>query len=395
MAAKTISICQGKGSLSHNNRGFSAKNVDRSRTADNIVFVRQDLGTVYTELFGAATARYNARQKRNDRRVPDYFHHLFGRAPSASVITGTNKQKSFYEELVQIGTREDTGIGTPDAEEAVRILREYMIGFQERNPNFYVFNAVLHLDEATPHIHIDYIPVGHFKNGIDTRNAMAKALEEMGYGKGADAINRWRMAEREILQQICAEHGIEIAAPQKSRGYSYTVAEYGEHLDKIRALTEEEAQLSAACSETRAELAQVAAKKTKIDTIERIETGKTVFGGKVTIAKADWETVSTLAKKQIAAERQTRQLKTENQALQQKIAELERQIAALTAERDELKKEFTLNPRKLLEAAKLKAELHRLRKAYNTAMAIIAAHKLLEEYYQSHSQTQSQDNVLE
>ena len=115
----------------------------------------------------------------------------------------------------------------------------------------------------------------------------------------------------------------------------------------------------------------------------------------MTISKEDWETVSTLAKKQIAAERQTRQLKAEKQALQQRVAELERQIAALTAERDELKKEFTLNPRKLLEAAKLKAELHRLRKAYNTAMAIIAAHKLLEEYYQSRQQTLSQDNVLE
>lgn len=183
MSTKTISMCQGKGSLSHNNREFTAKNIDSSRTVDNIVFARQDLSETYDQLFGAAVERYNVRQKRNDRLIPDYFQHLFNRQPSASVITGANKQKSFYEDLVQIGTKDDTGVGSADAKIAKKCLREYMEGFQERNPNFYVFNAVMHLDEATPHLHIDYIPVGHFANGIDTRNAMAKALEEMRYGK--------------------------------------------------------------------------------------------------------------------------------------------------------------------------------------------------------------------
>ena len=218
MSTKTISMCQGKGSLSHNNREFTAKNIDLFRTADNITFVQQDLSKTYHRLFGDAVERYNARQKRSDRKILDYFQHLFNREPSKSVITGANKQKSFYEDLVQIGTKDDTGVGTPDAEIAVTCLREYMKGFQERNPNFHVFNAVMHLDEATPHLHIDYIPIGHFSNGLDTRNAMAKAIEEMGFGKGANAINRWRLHEWEILYQICLAHGIEISEPQKSRG---------------------------------------------------------------------------------------------------------------------------------------------------------------------------------
>ena len=94
-----------------------------------------------------------------------------------------------------IGTKKDSGIGTPDAEITKECLREYMEGFQERNPNFYVFNAVMHLDESTPHLHIDYIPVGHFKNGLEVRNAKNKALEEMNFGKDAKANNRWRLAE--------------------------------------------------------------------------------------------------------------------------------------------------------------------------------------------------------
>lgn len=105
MCQKTISMCQGKGSLSHNNRAFAAKNIDSFRTVDNITFVHQNLRDAYDILFSDAVERYNARQKRNDRRIPDYFHHLFSREPSASVITGTNKQKSFYEDLVQIGTK--------------------------------------------------------------------------------------------------------------------------------------------------------------------------------------------------------------------------------------------------------------------------------------------------
>ena len=115
MSTKSISMCEGKGSLSHNNREFTAKNIDPLRTANNIVFVQQDLGEAYHQLFDEAVERYNAHQKRKDRKIGNYFEHLFNRLPSKSVITGTNKQKSFYEHLVYIGTRKDTGVGTPDA----------------------------------------------------------------------------------------------------------------------------------------------------------------------------------------------------------------------------------------------------------------------------------------
>ena len=101
MSTKTISMCQGKGSLSHNNREFTAKNIDPFRTADNITFVQQDLGETYHQLFDEAVERYNACQKRSDRKISDYFQHLFSREPSKPVITGANKQKSFYEDLVK------------------------------------------------------------------------------------------------------------------------------------------------------------------------------------------------------------------------------------------------------------------------------------------------------
>ena len=223
MKEKRISFGQGKGSLTHNNREFTAQNVDPFRTPDNITFVCQPIAEAYDYLFKESTERYNAKQTRNDRKILDYYEHLFGVKPCNTVRTAADKRKSFYEDVVQIGKREDSGYGTEDFELVADCLKEYMAGFQARNPNFYVFNAVLHMDEATPHLHIDY----HYKRGQDIQNGIAQALKEMGYGTGKNAIARWRTAEVEVLNKICREHGIEPLEPEKARG-TLTVSEYKE-----------------------------------------------------------------------------------------------------------------------------------------------------------------------
>ncbi|MBS1405333.1 MAG: recombinase, partial [Oscillospiraceae bacterium] len=189
MTSRTISICQGKGSIGHNNRAFHTKNTDPARTKNNIVFVREPIGTAYDKLFAEAVERYNAKQKRSDRKIKSsYFEYQFGQPVTETKLTSPDKRKSFYEYLIQLGTMEDTGVSTEAAEKATACLCEYMRGFTERNPNFYVFNAVIHLDEKTPHLHIDYVPVGHYKRGVDTQNGIAQALKEMGYGSGKNAI---------------------------------------------------------------------------------------------------------------------------------------------------------------------------------------------------------------
>lgn len=377
MSTKSISMCQGKGSLSHNNREFTAKNIDSSRTADNIIFVQQGLGEAYDYLFGNAVEKYNARQKRNDRKIPKYFQHLFNREPSKSVITGANKQKSFYEDLVQIGTKDDTGVGTADAEIAKECLQEYMDGFQKRNPNFYVFNAVMHLDEATPHLHIDYIPIGHFTNSLDTRNAMAKALEEMGYGKGANAINRWRLAEWEVLHRICTAHDIEISEPKKSRGYSFTTQEYGEHKDEIRRLEEEKAQVSA-------ELDKAAKKKVKLDEIEGIEVKESMFGKKVTLSKEDYDKLSDTAKKYVAIVKTTKKLRKECDEAVQERDVLKKQLTAVSSELATYKKaeeeKGLFTREKMKKEAKRISREDKLSRELKKAKAFISACGLSDDF---------------
>ena len=247
MIYRTISLCQGKGSIGHNNRVFHTKNTNPALTPNNIVFVQQPIKEAYEQLFGEAVERYNTRQTRNDRKIKNgYFEYQFGQPVTETRLTSPDKRKSFYEDVVQLGTMENTGVGTVDGELAVECLCEYMNGFSERNPNFYVFNAVLHLDEKTPHLHIDYIPVGHYKRGVDTQNGIAQALKEMGYGSGKDSVAKWRQAEYCVFRKICEEHGFHIAEPKKSRG-SLTVEEYKNYCadkkrlnDKLKPLREME-----------------------------------------------------------------------------------------------------------------------------------------------------------
>ena len=145
---RTISAMRGPGSLNHNRRSFTAENVDPKRSSLNVVYRDEPIQKVYHELFDEVVNRYNAKQKRKDRCINDYYEHL---------RTG-KQEKLFHELIVQIGNKDDMGVLTENGALAKELLDEYMQGFQERNPTLRVFGAFLHMDEATPHLHIDFVP---------------------------------------------------------------------------------------------------------------------------------------------------------------------------------------------------------------------------------------------
>ena len=138
----------GPGSISHNNRKFFAANVDRSRTEQNVTYCNDDLKQIYHEIFDEALAAYNAKKKKTRDKITDYYEH----------IRQGKQEKVFHEAIFQIGNLEDCGCGSPGGERAAAVLKEFAESFQERNPHLRVFNMVLHMDEATPHLHVDYIP---------------------------------------------------------------------------------------------------------------------------------------------------------------------------------------------------------------------------------------------
>ena len=398
MKQKRISFGQGHGSLAHNNREFVAANVDPLRTPNNVIFVQQSIAEAYDQLFKESTERYNARQKRNDRKIGDYYEHLFGCKPCNTVKVNALDQKSFYEVVVQIGKREDSGIGTEDEQLVADCLKEYMEGFQNRNPNFYVFNVVLHMDEATPHLHIDYIPVGHYKRGPDVQNGIAQALKEMGFGEGKQAIARWRAAEVEVLNKICLEHGIQPLAPEKARG-TLEIPEYKEKRRQADELAEQNAQVKAELGEKREMLKAVKEKTAKLAEIDSIETGKTVFGGKVTVSQEDWQNVADLARKEVASQKQTKKLRKERDEAVRERDELKAKLSAVSSElatykkAEEQKGLFTREKLKK-EAARISRE-DELSRKLKKAEAFISACGLSSDFQQYKYNSTTRKNVLE
>ena len=200
---RTISAMRGKGSLSHNSRQFIAENVDSSRTPLNVEYRNEDIRAVYHELFDDALARYNEKQTRRDCVIDDYYEKI-----------RTGKQEKLFEELIiQIGNKDDMNATSENGQLARQILDEYMQSFQQRNPTLRVFSAHLHMDEATPHLHIDFIPfTTGSKRGLETRVSLKKALEALGFTGGTKShteLNQWIESEKQALASIMARHDIE------------------------------------------------------------------------------------------------------------------------------------------------------------------------------------------
>ena len=199
---RTISFMTGKGSVNHNSRKFHAKNTDPERSHLNVEYCNENIKDVYHELFDEALARYNEKQTRNDRRIDDYYEK----------IRSGKQEKPFHEIILQIGDRETMGAETEEGRLAAKILDEYMQGFQRRNPTLRVFSAHLHMDEATPHVHIDFVPyTTGSKRGLDTRVSLKQALMALGFKGGTrqeTELNQWVMAEKQQLAAIMLEHGI-------------------------------------------------------------------------------------------------------------------------------------------------------------------------------------------
>jgi len=287
----SLSQVKGKGNLRHNNReyppGCMPGNIAIDRTPLNVCAVeyRLTLDEVYKKLFPVED--YNAKQKRSDRRMTSYFENEFGipassnKAKYSPVENPKTRKKSFYEDVVQIGDMLNCGIIyehytdskgrkrikydsdgkaviksiAPNYDKAVEALKIYMFGdeklgipsYQKRNPNFIIFDGWLNLDEATPHWHIDYIPIGtKYKKGLPIQTSYSKALSEMGY-YGSDAFEQWRKKERQILRECGEAVGLKIRPADDEqpghkhltvRSFKEEAAQAEENLIKVEAESE-------------------------------------------------------------------------------------------------------------------------------------------------------------
>ena len=193
----------GKGSVNHNSRKFKAENVDGERSHLNVDYCNESIKKVYHKLFDEALQRYNEKQTRADRRIDNYYEK----------IRNSKQEKPFHELILQIGDKENMGAGSENGNLAKQVLDEYYQQFQERTPNLYVFSAHLHMDEATPHLHIDFVPfTTDSKRGLDTRVSLKQALAAQGFkgsSRGDTEWSQWVQSEKEQLAAVMERHGIE------------------------------------------------------------------------------------------------------------------------------------------------------------------------------------------
>lgn len=270
---RTISGMMGKGSVSHNTRTFSAKNVDQERSRYNVEFCHSDIKEVYHKLFDDALERYNAKQKRSDRKIDDYYEK----------IRQGKQEKLFHEVIFQIGNKDDTNAKSDEGQLAKEILAEFMEDFQKRNPNLYVFSAHLHMDEETPHIHIDFVPfICNSKRGLDTRVTLKGALAEQGFKGGtrsATEWNQWIESEKQELSKVADRYGVR----WKQLGT------HNKHLSVLDFEKQERAK-------------------------EVAELERTIFSGKAELSHIIYQ--------QVLAEEETEKIKQENEAVRQETEEL-------------------------------------------------------------------------
>lgn len=332
----TISGMTGAGSIRHNNRSFSAANVDRSRTEQNIVFCNEDLKQVYHMVFDEALAAYNAKKTKTRDKIPDYYEH----------IRQSKQEKLFHEAIFQIGNMSDCGCGTPDGERAAAALKDFAESFAERNPHLRVFNMVLHMDEATPHLHVDFVPVATEQTrGLSTRVSMKQALKQQGFtglGRKQTEWKAWMEREKDALTEIAQRHEFEIISLGSNRRhmdlpeYRAAIREAEAVQEQTAAATQELTDLQEQRTELKREIMSLsgasaalkAAERVRVD-FDTIRPEKTLTGAVKGVTVEQIRELKAAAMTGAAAKQENVELKKENAALRKDKTELQKKVPSI------------------------------------------------------------------
>ena len=371
---RTISAMSGDGVVAHNRRTYIAENVDQTRTHLNIEYCYTPIEQAYHELFDEAQAEYNAKQKRKDRRIENYYEK----------ICNGDQEKPFYEVIFQVGNKDDMGAASENGALAKEILDKFYHSFLERNPQLHVYSAHLHMDEATPHLHIDFIPfTTGSKRGLSTRVSLKQALADQGIiGEGRSLTERdlWVQKEKESLAEIMLEHGIE----WEQKG------EHKEHLSVLEFKREK-------CKEELAELEQsierVQQKQVSIKAVEQIEMKPLPLTSKVAVDKEDFQNLVTAAQKFVVQEKQESKLKKLLKEAKKTISDLKAKVESLVAELDSVKGELAQyrSTRGQLRTTELEQDNNYLRRKIRTYEEVISRNNLWTYFSKSKSQNQARD----
>ena len=371
---RTISAMSGDGVVAHNRRTYIAENVDQTRTHLNIEYCYTPIEQAYHELFDEAQAEYNAKQKRKDRRIENYYEK----------ICNGDQEKPFYEVIFQVGNKDDMGAASENGALAKEILDKFYHSFLERNPQLHVYSAHLHMDEATPHLHIDFIPfTTGSKRGLSTRVSLKQALADQGItGEGRSLTERdlWVQKEKKALAEIMLEHGIEWE--QK-----------GEHKEHLSVLEFKREKRKEELAELEQSIERVQQKQVSIKAVEQIEMKPLPLTSKVAVDKEDFQNLVTAAQKFVVQEKQESKLKKLLKEAKKTISDLKAKVESLVAELDSVKGELAQyrSTRGQLRTTELEQDNDYLRRKIRTYEEVISRNNLWTYFSKSKSQNQARD----
>ena len=380
----------GDGVVAHNRRTYLAENVDPTRTHLNIEYCYTPIEQAYHELFDEALAEFNAKQKRKDRCIENYYEK----------IRDGKQEKTFYEVIFQVGNREDMSAEGENAELAKTILDKFYRSFLERNPQLHVYSAHLHMDEATPHLHIDFIPfTTGSKRGLSTRVSLKQALADQGItGEGRSLTERdlWVQKEKEALAEIMLEHGIEWEQKGEQREH-LSVLEYKreKRQEELAELTQQTEQKAQEYSALEKKVEKIQKQNVAIEAVDKIEAKPMVLSSKVTLERSEYESLSTAAKKYVAQEKKEHKLQKALDAANKLIAELKNTIADLTRKLAAATKELAeyKSVRNKLNAANVEQENERLRNRLRTYEDVISRNNLWSYFSRHRGKTPTKDEA--
>lgn len=330
------SVSKGSGNIKHNKReqDIPTKNIDRDLSHFNVTLIDEPIKEVYHMVFDESVRAYNSRQKRNDRKINDYY----------SKINNDNKTKTFQELVIQVGNRDEK----LDMETYNQIYEDFLNRFNNKNPQLCVFGAYIHHDEpnGTPHLHLDYIPVAEYDKGMSKRVANNRAIRQMGYSDWRE----WKDRQFDLLEEVCQKHDIQ----RRNMGNK----ERHMPLDVYRQLQREKERVR---EETRKEvLEDTEHMKTPL------EVKKTVFG------KEFYETDTVNDK--------IKALENENELYKAQISSLTNEKEKLEKEYEKFKNKRYVQKNKLLE--EVNEDLSRSKKIIERWKTVInALDKLFEDYF--------------
>ena len=378
----------GDGVVAHNRRTYFAENVDQTRTHLNIEYCYTPIEQAYHNLFDEALAEFNAKQKRKDRCIENYYEK----------ICNGKQEKLFYEVIFQIGNKDDMGAATENGELAKTILDKFYHDFVKRNPQLHVYSAHLHMDEATPHLHIDFIPfTTGSKRGLSTRVSLKQALADQGIiGEGRSLTERdlWVQKEKEALAEIMLEHGIEWEQKGEQREH-LSVLEYKreKRQEELAELTQQTEQKAQEFSALEKKVEKIQKQNVAIEAVEKIEAKPMVLSSKVTLEHSEYESLSIAAKKYVAQEKKEHKLQKAMNAAHKLIAELKNTIADLTKKLATATKELSeyKSVRNKLNAANVEQENERLRNRLRTYEEVISRNNLWSYFSRNRGKTATRD----